>query len=51
LPNDLKDSAERAGLAELNEIVLKACADDPGQRYRWPTRCKPIWPFSSRADR
>lgn len=34
LPNDLKDSAERAGLAELNEIVLKACADDLGQRYR-----------------
>lgn len=34
LPDDLKDSAERAGLAELNEIVLKACADDLGQRYR-----------------
>jgi eukaryotic-like serine/threonine-protein kinase len=34
LPDDLKDSRQRAGLAELNEIVLKACADDVGQRYR-----------------
>lgn len=34
LPDDLKDSRQRAGLAELNEIVLKACAVDVGQRYR-----------------
>jgi serine/threonine protein kinase len=34
LPDDLKDSRQRAGLAELNEIVLKACADGVGQRYR-----------------
>ena len=34
LPDNLKDSAERAGLAELNEIILKACASEVGQRYR-----------------
>jgi serine/threonine protein kinase len=34
LPDDLKDSSQRAGLAELNEIVLKACAGDLGLRYR-----------------
>jgi serine/threonine protein kinase len=34
LPDDLKDSAERIGLAELNEVILKSCASDVGQRYR-----------------
>ncbi len=33
LPPDLKDSPERAGLSELNEIIIKACADDPARRY------------------
>jgi serine/threonine protein kinase len=33
LPPDLKDNPDRAGLAELNEIIVKACAREPKQRY------------------
>ncbi|MBI4658047.1 MAG: tetratricopeptide repeat protein [Verrucomicrobia bacterium] len=33
LPPDLKCSAERSDLAEFNEIILKACANEPAVRY------------------
>jgi WD40 repeat protein len=34
LPLDWQDNPDRARLLELNEILLKACAWDPGQRYQ-----------------
>jgi tetratricopeptide (TPR) repeat protein len=34
LPADLRDSAEQSGFAEVNEIILKACASEVAQRYR-----------------
>ena len=34
LPPGLQELSDREGLIELNEIVLKACASDPNQRYR-----------------
>ena len=33
LPEDLRESLERSGIVEFNEIVLKACAKDLAQRY------------------
>ncbi|MBI2947298.1 MAG: tetratricopeptide repeat protein, partial [Verrucomicrobia bacterium] len=34
LPPDLRSNADRSGLAEFNEIILKACANEPCARYR-----------------
>jgi tetratricopeptide (TPR) repeat protein len=34
LPADFRDSADQSGFSEMNEIILKACASDVGQRYR-----------------
>ena len=34
LPGDLPEWPERKELVEFNEILLKACAKDPAQRYR-----------------
>lgn len=34
LPGDLKDHPEAKALVQLNEIILKACEDDPKQRYQ-----------------
>ncbi len=34
LPAEFKDHADRESFAELNEIILKACADDPLLRYQ-----------------
>ena len=34
LPAELKRQADREVFAELNEIILKACMDDPRQRYQ-----------------
>ncbi|MFO1497569.1 MAG: protein kinase [Verrucomicrobiota bacterium] len=33
LPQELKDWPEREALLRLNQVVLKACARDPAQRY------------------
>jgi formylglycine-generating enzyme required for sulfatase activity len=34
LPTDLKDHPERDELVQLNEVILKACDEDPKQRYQ-----------------
>ena len=34
LPPAMKESAERAGLSELNEVILKACAGEVRERYQ-----------------
>ena len=34
LPADLRDLSDREELIELNEIILKACSQDPKSRYR-----------------
>jgi tetratricopeptide (TPR) repeat protein len=34
LPEDLRNWPDRSDVVEFNEIVLKACAKDPAQRYR-----------------
>ena len=34
LPTDLRENADRDALLEFNEILLKACAADPRQRYQ-----------------
>jgi serine/threonine protein kinase len=34
LPTDLRENADRDALLEFNEILLKACASDPKQRYQ-----------------
>jgi serine/threonine protein kinase len=34
LSADLRDSADQSGFAELNEIILRACASEVAQRYR-----------------
>ncbi|RME67552.1 MAG: hypothetical protein D6781_12975, partial [Verrucomicrobia bacterium] len=33
LPGDIGSRTDRAGLMELNEIILKACSPNPSQRY------------------
>lgn len=33
LPTDVDDESEEARLGEINQVVLKACAEDPQQRY------------------
>jgi len=33
LPDDLREWTDRTAVVEFNEIVLKACAKDPAQRY------------------
>ena len=34
LPTDLRGAEHRSDLLELNEVVTKACASDPGKRYQ-----------------
>lgn len=34
LPTFLNEEGERAGLAELNEVILRACEENPTDRYR-----------------
>jgi len=34
LPEDLDENADVPGLIQLNEIVVKACENDPRRRYR-----------------
>jgi hypothetical protein len=34
LPTNLVDHPDRLALAELNEIIVKACQADPRQRYQ-----------------
>ena len=34
LPEDLREWPDRSAVIEFNEIVLKACAKDPAQRYQ-----------------
>jgi serine/threonine protein kinase/Flp pilus assembly protein TadD len=34
LPEDLKELQDRRAVVELNEILIRACADNPKERYR-----------------